>query len=228
MWTVLVLNEISNAYSKEEIESIQQELPREVEDLYYRSLQSMSRLSRGKQLAKAILTWTVCSMRPLLLVELDGAIRIQLREDITRLDESIKALCGQLVIIDKSGRVQMIHKTARDFLLSGEVESEFWVRKTDTHTQLARACLTYLTSDEIKPPLTARRRSNLQSAGAKSEFRSYACTSFSYHLVRTDPLADDILQLFDKFLQCNVLSWIEFVPRMGGGALSLDSSRKAF
>lgn len=105
-------------------------------------------------------------MRPLLLAELDLAIRIQLREDITRLDESLRALCGQLVIIDKSGRVQMIHETARDFMLSGEVESEFCVRKTDAHTQLARACLTYLTSDEMKPPRTARRRSNVQSTGA--------------------------------------------------------------
>ncbi|KAK7708036.1 hypothetical protein SLS64_006858 [Diaporthe eres] len=58
LWTILVLEEISNAYSKEEIESILQELPPKMEDLYYRTLQSMSRLHRGKQLAKAILTWT--------------------------------------------------------------------------------------------------------------------------------------------------------------------------
>jgi WD40 repeat protein/pimeloyl-ACP methyl ester carboxylesterase len=215
LWTVLVLSEMSNAYSKEEIESILQEVPQEMEDLYYRSLQSMSRLPRGKQLAKAILKWVVCSMRPLRLEELDGAIRTQLREDITRLDDSIRALCGQLVTVDRSGRVQMIHETARDFLLAGEVESEFCVRKTDAHTQLARACLTYLTSDEMKPPRTARRRSNIHYTGVKSEFRSYACMSFSHHLVRAAPLADDVLRLVDKFLQCNVLSWIEFVSRTG-------------
>lgn len=215
LWTILVLEEISNAYSKEEIESILHELPPEMEDLYHRTLQSMSKFSRGKQLAKAILTWTVCSTRPLLLAELDAAIRIQLREHIARLDETITALCGQLVIVDKSGRVQMVHETARDFLLRGEVESEFCVRETDAHTQLVRACLTYLTSDEMKPPRTARRRSNIQSTGTKSAFCSYACTSFSYHLVRANPLADDILPLVDKFLQCNVLSWIETVSRTG-------------
>lgn len=215
LWTILVLDEISNAYSKEEIESILRELPPKMEDLYYRTLLSMSRLHRGKQLAKAILAWTVCSTRPLLLMELDGAIRIQLREDITRLDDTITTLCGQLVIVDKSGRVQMVHATARDFLLRGEVESEFCVRETDAHTQLAKACLTYLTSDEMKPPRTARRRSNIQATGTKSEFSSYACTSFSYHLVRANLLADDILPLVDKFLRGNVLSWIEYVSRTG-------------
>lgn len=86
LWTILVLDEISNAYSKEEIESILQEIPPEMENLYCRTLQTMSRIPRGKQLAKTILTWTACSIRPLLLAELDGAIRIQLKEDITRLD----------------------------------------------------------------------------------------------------------------------------------------------
>lgn len=215
LWTALVLGEISNAYSKEEIDSILQEMPPGMEDLYYRILQSMSRLSRGKRLAKAILTWTACATRPLLLAELDGAIRIQLKEDITRLDETITTLCGQLVTVDKSGRVQMVHETAREFLLSQGVGSEFCVRSIDAHTQLAKTCLTYLTSDEMKPPRTTRRGSNIQSTTTKSSFSSYACSSFSHHLARADPVAHDILPLVDKLLSCNVLSWIEFVSRMG-------------
>lgn len=73
--------------------------------------------------------------------------------------------------------------------------------------------VSYLTSNEMKPPRTARRRSNIQSTGKISEFCSYACTSFSYHLVRADPLAGDIPRLVDTFLQCNVFSWIELVSR---------------
>lgn len=34
------------------------------------------------------------------------------------------ALCGQLVSVDKIGKVQMVHETAREFLLNKDLNSE--------------------------------------------------------------------------------------------------------
>lgn len=83
--------------------------------------------------------------------ELDGALKIDVKDDFLKLGESIVALCGQLVTVDKFGRVQMAHETAREFLLKEHLGSEFAVNKTVTHTRIARACLTYLTGQEMNP-----------------------------------------------------------------------------
>lgn len=225
LWTILVLSELSSTYSEEEINTVLDEIPPEMGELYLRTLQAMSRLPRGKTLAKAILTWTTCASRPLTLAELDGAIRLDLNENITKLDETIAALCGQLVMVDKSGRVQMIHQTAREFLVDEKLDSEFRISTAAAHTRLAKACLSYLVSDEMKPPRTNRRGSNVYSPGMRADFSAYACTSFSYHLARATPSADDILPLVDRFLKANVLTWIEGIAR-GGDLVPLVRTAK--
>ena len=57
LWTVLVLNELSHSYGEEEINQVLDEVPRDMEPLYQRTLELMSQATRGKKLAKAILTW---------------------------------------------------------------------------------------------------------------------------------------------------------------------------
>lgn len=145
--------------------------------------------------------------------ELDGALTLDIKDNFTKLEECIQVLCGHFVNVDKIGKVQMMHGTAREFLLRDYLESEFAVNKTEAHTRLARACLTYLTGQEMRPPRTGRRGSALDTAGKRARFSIYACSAFSYHLARASPFANDVLFLVDKFLKADVLSWIEFVAR---------------
>jgi WD40 repeat protein len=213
LWTVLVLNELSNSYGEEEINQVLDDVPRDMEPLYQRTLELMSQATRGKKLAKAILTWATCARRPLTTRELYGALKLDVKDNFLKLEESIVALCGQLVTVDKFGKVQMVHETAREFLLNDDLESEFAINKTEAHTRIARACLTYLTGEEMKPPRTSRRGSAMITTGKRAEFSLYACAAFSYHLAKADPLANDILVLVHKFLKSNVLSWIEVIAQ---------------
>ena len=213
LWTVLVLSELSNSYGEEEINKAFEEMPQDMEPLYHRILELMMQATGGKKLAKAILTWTTCAIRPLTMKELDGALRLDVNDNFPRLEETILALCGHLVTVDKLGKVQMVHGTAREFLLNDDLDSEFTINKTEAHTQIARTCLTYLTSEEMKPPRTSRRGSTLNNLGKRAEFSVYACAAFSYHLAKASPLANDVLVLVDKFLRSNVLSWIEVIAQ---------------
>lgn len=180
---------------------------------YQRTLELMSQSTRGKKLAKAILTWATCATRPLKMKELDGALKLDVKDNFPKLEESIMALCGQLVTVDKFGRVQLVHETAREFLLSDNLQSEFAINETEAHTRIARVCLIYLTGEEMKLPRTRRRDSAILTAGKRGEFSIYACAAFSYHLAKADPLAKDVLALVDKFLKPNVLSWIEVIAQ---------------
>ncbi|EGS19990.1 uncharacterized protein CTHT_0044860 [Thermochaetoides thermophila DSM 1495] len=121
LWTVLVLEELSKSYIRRDVETVLEEVPRGMGQLYYRALEAMAVATRGKELAKALLTWTACVIRPLTLAELQAALEIDLRDKIANMKETIRTLCGQLLVIDKQERVQMVHETAREFLLDTQL-----------------------------------------------------------------------------------------------------------
>lgn len=125
LWTVLVLDELSNPCVEGEINPALDEMPRDMEPLYQRILESMTHATGGRKLAKAILTWTTCATRPLTMKELEGALKIDIKDNFPKLVESILALCGHLVTVDKFGKVQLVHGTAGEILLNDELESEF-------------------------------------------------------------------------------------------------------
>jgi hypothetical protein len=129
LWTVLVLNELSHAHGTEEVRRILDDVPGEMKPLYLRCLESMARASRGKTFAKAILVWATCSVRPLTVGELGEALKLDLGDNFPNLGESISALCGQLVNVDRFEKVQVVHETAREFLLDTQLDSEFAVKK---------------------------------------------------------------------------------------------------
>lgn len=224
LWTRLVLDELSTAFSEEAIEHVLDEVPRGMEPLYHRALETMSLTARVKRHAKAILTWASCVMRPLTLGELECALEIDLKETFPRLADTIRISCGQFVTVDKHGRVQMVHETAREFLLSGEVESEFAVNPTEGHTLIAKVCLEYLTKDELKPPRAGRRGPVSARPSQKMEFFAYAAGMFSTHLAKADPAADQVLELVDRFLKLNILTWIESVAETGNLGLMIRAA----
>ncbi|KAJ5682334.1 hypothetical protein N7462_005499 [Penicillium macrosclerotiorum] len=211
LWTVLVLNELSTAFEKVEIDQILDEVPPDMGNLYLRTLELMSKTHRGKKLAKAILVWASCAIRPLTTTELTLALHLDTKDKVLNLSDGIAALCGQLVLVDKVGRIQLIHETAREFLLGENLESEFAVNPVDAHTRIAKACLAYLTQEEMRPPRTRKR--TLSKVPKRSPFSTYACEAFSNHLAHCDAGSVDLFGSVVTFLRSNVLTWIEWVAQ---------------
>ncbi|CAM1506290.1 Fc.00g059310.m01.CDS01 [Cosmosporella sp. VM-42] len=214
LWTALVFNELSDAHGERATQKVLDEVPPGMEALYQRTLNIMSSTTRGKPLAKAILSWVVCTTRPLTIQELEGALEFDINDTFPKLSESIIALCGQLVMVDRFNKVQMIHATAREFLLQDGLESEFAINIQEAHTRIARSCLSYLNGSEFKPPRGGRRPSAITIA-RRIDFSKYACESFSSHLARSSPGERGLLALSNSFLAGNILSWIEYVASTG-------------
>ncbi|KAJ9143353.1 GPI inositol-deacylase [Pleurostoma richardsiae] len=215
LWTTLLLKELKSCHSKKEIYQVLGDVPGDMKPLYKRTLDSMSQAIRGKVLAKAVLLWVACAVRPMTTGELNSALSLDIQDTFPMLEESIAVLCGQLVVVDTLGKVQMVHETAREFLLSDQLDSEFAIDRTKAHTRMAQTCLTYLIGKEMKPPRTTRRQSLANMQMKRSEFATYACTAYSYHLSRADPQAEEPLQLVEQFLKVNILSWIEVIADSG-------------
>ena len=225
LWTVLVLNELSSSYSEEEMNQVLEEVPRGMEQLYQRTLELMSQATRGKKVTCAILTWATCAIRPLTTDELDGALRLEVKAILPQVEEAIVALCGQLVTVDSFGKVQMVHETAREFLLNEDLQSELAINKADAHTQIAKTCLTYLTGVEMKPPRSIKPIPTTASVQKRAGFSLYACEAFSHHLSKANPHSNDLYFLVNKFLELNVLSWIEVIARTRNLVLLISTAK---
>lgn len=79
---------------------ILEDVPQGMDKLYIRTLATVSTASYGKLLAKAILIWTACSVRPLTTTELSYALRIDINDTVYNLENQIASLCGYLVYVN--------------------------------------------------------------------------------------------------------------------------------
>ncbi len=214
LWVSLVLQELRRAHTSKEIRQVLDEVPSDMNDLYSRILDRMSSAPLyGKVLAKAILTWTVCASRPLTTEELYQALQMDIKDKIDSIVASIESRCGQLVYVDAHSRVQMIHQTARDYLLQSSDTSEFGVNRKIGHGRLLKVCLEYLNGNEMR----GYKNWKLSPDNVRIQrgpFASYACNSFFNHIVHVSSQNDDILMALGKFLgSSNVLAWVEHTAR---------------
>lgn len=212
LWVSLVLQELRQVNTAAEIRRVLEEVPSDMDALYSRILDTMSRAPYGKVLAKAILTWTVCSARPLTTDELYHALQIDIKDKIGNVEKCI-ASCGHLVFVDGQSRVQMVHLTAREFLLHPTTNSEFAIDRKLGHKQLAMACLEYLNGNEMKGP-RHRKLSVSLVVRERCSFVAYACNCLFEHIGHVSSTDDDFLLKLAKFLSgSNVLSWIEYIAQ---------------
>ena len=214
LWVSLILQELRRAHTLSEIRQVLDEVPSDMNHLYSRILDQMSRApAYGKVLAKAILTWTVCASRPLTTDELYDALQLDIKDKIDSVVASVESRCGQLVYIDAQSRVQIIHQTARDYLLQSSDTSEFGVDRKIGHGRLLITCLEYLNGNEMRG-YKNRKLSADNVRVERGPFASYACNSFFDHIFHVSSQNDEILIALGRFLgSFNVLAWIEYTAR---------------
>ena len=174
---------------------------------------TMAKLSRGKRLAQALLTWVICAARPVTTDELYYALQIDIGDHIDSVEKSIASTCGQLVYVDTSSHVQMVHQTARDFLLKSDNVSEFAINGRIGHGRLLLSCIQYLCSSEMTGP-KPRKLSASIATNERCAFVAYACTAWYEHIAFVSSEDDEIMASLAKFLDSsNVLAWIDHVAK---------------
>ena len=119
LWVRLVLDELNTAWSAQHVDKILEEIPQDMDPLHTRAIAVMSaKPPYARELARATIVTTICSIRPLTVEELRAALETSRGDEIHDLQGAIASLYAQLVYIDKSGRVMMVHLTARTFLIN--------------------------------------------------------------------------------------------------------------
>lgn len=230
LWANLVLKDLRRADTEEHIQRIIRDVPKGMDRLYGQILRKMSQ-EEDPSLTRAILTWVVCSIRPLTVTKLTKALDLHLGEKLFDLPRTIDKRCGDLVCVDKSQKVQFVHATVREHLIKHARSTKFAIEKSVGHRELAHTCLSYLLSEDLQPPkYPSRKVDPARYENYQSSFMKYACKRFSNHLVESvsndlvesetesetrSAAVDELPKELSQFLNMNVLSWIEIVARRG-------------
>lgn len=162
---------------------------------------------------KAIFAWATCCSRPLSLEELQAAIKVHIKADIGDMKRFISDFCGNLVFIDRLGRLQLIHLTAQELLTRDSLDSVYRVRKGDGHRTLALVGIEYFVGDDTGKALRASKVQICDDL-LQTPFAKYAMDNLFHHLSQYGSYDDQLILSLDRFLRSpKVLSWIEHVAR---------------
>lgn len=219
MWVRLVLQNFENIRTEEAMEAILEDIPTGLHDLYARILTSIENDPHTRDLRKSILTWVVLAATPLSLDELRCAIKLDLSQTIPNMAKAIPDICGQLVFVDQSQKVQIIHDTSRQFLLQANLEFHLSIQVSDASTRLSFLLLQYLRSGVLKARQSSDTRLlSVQSIGGPrgplkvpdQALLDHAARFFPYHIQHSGAEMSALTEELVSFLKSrNVLHWIE-------------------
>lgn len=218
LWVNLALSELLMCLTPAEIEETLEGLSNGMGELYHRMERSILKSTRPKdrELTKVILTWAACSRRPIVVSELEAALKPEYPV-LLDLNHTINQVCGQFVIIDSSGQLVMVHQTAREYLVNSK-ESALAILLPDAHQKMFAKCMYFLDNH------TQNRGSECRNP--KQPFLLYAATSWPYHLDLSASNSEESLTLIVKFLgSISVLSWISSLAEYGQLHILAHASR---
>ncbi|KAK5453601.1 hypothetical protein LTS15_006787 [Exophiala xenobiotica] len=219
LWASLVLTEVLQCHTEDEVLRALEEVPNELEPLYERMDSTLAKNCRpsDRVMGKTIIMWIACSRYALNLLDLAEALRPQYT-NILDLRYTIGCVCGEFVLVDSKGVVSMVHSSAREYLLQN-TDLNYHIPRRSSHQSIFAKCITAL--------INASPR--IQTGQMKAQaFLLYAATSWPFHLEQSSDVSDqDSLLLLARFFRnAAVLSWIYLLSVAGQLRILVQASRK--
>ncbi len=116
------------------------------------------------------------------------------------LHRSIIDLCRGFVVIDNGGNVDMVHQTAREYLLSSD-DHPFHINQSAAHQQLFSSSMRCLMATGLRAKL---------NRNDKPDFLDYSASLWSSHLISTPLECVQTFGVLKKFLTGRwILTWIQ-------------------
>ena len=223
LWVRLALETLhDNWHTKDDIREVLTEMPRGMEHLYTRMLEKIeSQPPRLQLMAKRILSWAACCWRPLSIAELQTALEPEFT-GFVRLQETIIQICGSFISVD-TGKVSLIHTTAREFLLQTRGGAPAFIHSGLCHEHIATVCLKYLSDEKWKRVFKDVQNSTVTATGRLARTNrllvaeqghtllGYSVCYYAYHVSQSPIESEQLTALLTNFFTKYSLSWIEAI-----------------
>ena len=215
LWVKLTLDTVRDSWHTEaDLRRAMLEVPVGMEPLYRRMLKSVvQQTDRNRLISMEILTWAVCSFRPLQLSELQAALLPKF-EGFVSLKDTINQICGHFIDVH-DGQITMVHATARQFLLF-DIESP--ISNSEGHKYLALSCLDYLSNERWKD-IFALGPTSVSDADRKGKMGltpyavdhprlPYTIEHWAYHVSNASFESAELWKFLDDFFSHYFLAWV--------------------
>ncbi|KAJ6780196.1 hypothetical protein PWT90_04456 [Aphanocladium album] len=178
-----------------------------------------------KDLAIKVLSWIICSKRPLTESELQCALAVEITE--TDLDpdclhdiKDMVSVCAGLVTVDdESGIIRLVHYTTQEYFEQRKKELD-WL--TNAHDNITEICATYLSFNEFKSG-PCQTDDSFELRLKCNQFYDYAANYWGLHA----RWASTLCQAAENFLECaaNVEASIQALMAVKGWSLHSSYSQ---
>jgi WD40 repeat protein len=205
LWVYLAVQKINACYTRDAVIDALKNLPPGMEALYDRMAEAVQSLAdtRNGKLGRRILEWATCAQRPLSVKELSDALD---NIDILEIQRAIDDLCGGFVVVDKEGKVALIHETAREYLTKGgHRDRPAFINHRTSHDTLFKSCLQRLTNVRLRAQILRNQPPALLDYAMNSWFIHYTSGSFA------EPASLEALVSFLK--SPHILTWMNIAAR---------------
>lgn len=207
LWVHLAVRKINACQTAAKREVALDQLPPGMDKFFDRMGQSIADIEDedNKNLAKDILTWATCSIRGLTLIELLQALNMS-ASAMPDLQRSIEDLCAGFVVVDNSGNVSLIHKSAKEYLIGSAQNRPFFIDREQVNEKIFIRCITCITTPGLRAKIRTR---------STPKFLDYAATSWYAHLSASFHGSETLLATLNQFLRTNaILIWIQALAAM--------------
>ncbi|KAH8202615.1 hypothetical protein TruAng_003216 [Truncatella angustata] len=217
LWVRLILEEIRDCHTEDDLRQALNELPPGMESLYQRMEETISNIRRpsDRNLSRQLLMWAIYARRPVSLSELSEILEPEFGH-ILDLTTTITRLCGHFLVLEGENRIGLLHQTAREYLIASN-SLPFSLNAAVCHDELFRRSMVALADKAL--------RSKVQLSGSNS--LHYRATEWMHHLKATGLPSDfdgqlDVLLKF--FKQPFVLTWIQLLASSGQLGILIDTA----
>lgn len=192
LWASLMIQELKDAISPEDMTAILNESPPVLNSMYRMATRKMEQLpSKRRQLAKRILSRAVCSVRPLTWKELQTCLAFDSTLTSTRQRSLSRTLPYKSIVLKlcspfiehhlETDTFRLSHMSVHQYLTATEEaeKDQFCVAPEDAHRDMAAVCLEYLIQPEV------HINNNLEPE--EFPFTEYATSNWCHHLIKSKP-----------------------------------------
>ncbi|OAR00244.1 hypothetical protein LLEC1_03471 [Akanthomyces lecanii] len=218
LWVSLVLEEMKDCHTEEDIKERLIELPHGMSSLYQRMERAILALKRpsDKNLSQRLFSWVVQARNALATAELTDILEPDFGR-ILDLSHTLGRLCGQFITVEGDKSVSLVHHTAREYLThESSLASTF--NNSQTHADLFRQSLSAFLQRNISTKL---------ASSSPSVFK-YRATAWPYHLSaskRCGQVDEQLDLLCTFFSKQSVLTWINIVASLKHLRTLVDASQ---
>lgn len=228
LWVSLAIKDLEKSWHRQSnIDQTLSGFPDEMTPWYSRMMQKIEDDpdKETRRMALIFLTWATYAFRPLHIVEMKVALQTEF-PDLTSLEDTIHSITGDFVQV-RGSRVNIIHETARYFLVNNHSGTVISTKAANRHEYLATLCLRHLSSTREKRwrqllnGVETRRSKDIPQGGLSSllhnidPFLSYAAISWPYHLSLSQPDSQLLRDVLFDFFNNDALTWINALALLG-------------